>query len=213
MKNENSYCRMFEGYGLTETVTVISVNTHENNKVGSVGMALPNTKLAIVDSKSLSFLPPNTEGEIVCSGDTLMNGYLCSKDNPFFTDKFNTKWVRTGDYGKIDDEGYLFFIQRLKRIIKVSGINIFPTEIENLVQKLPYIDKAVAVSIPDESKGQMVKLYIKLKNKNDINKEAIKNSINNLIKEEYSVYATPKEIIILDEFPKTPVGKIDVKRL
>lgn len=213
MKKENSYCRMFEGYGLTETVTVISVNTHEHNKVGSVGMALPNTKIAIIDSKSLSFLEPNTEGEIVCSGDTLMNGYLCSQDNPFFTDEFNTKWVRTGDYGKIDNEGYLFFIQRLKRIIKVSGINIFPTEIETLVQKLSYIDKAVAVSIPDEAKGQMVKLYIKLKNINDINQENIKKQIKNLIKEEYSVYATPKEIIILDEFPKTPVGKIDVKRL
>ena len=212
MKEAGSSCRIFEGYGLTETVTVIAVNTFKFNKEGSVGKALPNCEFMIRDIENTKTLPPLQAGEIYCSGETLMNGYRFSTDNAFYTDSNNKLWVKTGDMGYLDEEGYLFFKQRIKRIIKVSGITVFPTEIEQTVTSLPFVKNAVAKGVSDKKRGSMVKLFVVLSSKEKTELE-YKKIITEEIKSNNGVYAQPKEIVFMDSFPKTAVGKIDQKNL
>ncbi len=215
MKEAGSRCRMYQGYGLTETVTVLSVNTHFEHKDGTVGKVLPNVKVKTCDIETHDDLPLGEPGELFISGETLMNGYRfeneSANDKVFFVDDKGVKWVKTGDYGRVDEDNHIIFMQRLKRIIKVNGINIFPSEVENLVCSLPFVIESAAISVDDEKFGNMIKLFITVK-KDLVNKNYI-DEINSIIKKQLSVYAVPKEIVILEEFPKTLVGKIDTKVL
>lgn len=212
----NSKARLYEGYGLTETVTVCNVNTDKFNKKNSVGKTVAGCKNKIVDLKTRETLKPFEVGEICVSGPTLMNGYLYDEEltnKTFLIDEDGTKWVLTGDYGYMDNDDYLYFKQRLKRIVKISGVIICPSDIENAVNKLDEIYEAYATDISDEERGSMIKLFItKNKNIKTSNEELIK-SLKTTIKDEVSVYAIPKEIIFLDKMPKTDVGKIDSKYL
>jgi len=211
MKHSNSRARLFEGYGLTETVTVCSVNTNKENKEGTVGKALPNVKISAFGPK-YNELIANELGELCVSGETLMNGYRFENNpvNPFFFDKNKTKWVKTGDYGKVDSEGYVYFVQRIKRIIKIKGNNVFPSQIENEVMSLPFIFECYLASQID-SKGTTLKLYVVLDKK--YKGQYFNEQINDTIIAKFGIFAIPKEIIYLDRFNKTMVGKIDSKSL
>lgn len=213
MEEAGSKCRIYEGYGLTETVTVIAVNTFDNNREGSVGKSLPNCRIIIRDLENTKTLKANEPGEIFCTGDTLMNGYRFTEDNSFWTDEEGTVWIKTGDMGYLDKDDYLFFKQRLKRIIKVSGITVFPTEIEQAITSLPFVHSAVAKGVPDTKRGSMVKLFVILnKDKTTLPKD-YESIIQTTIKDNFGVYAQPKEIVYMESFPKTAVGKIDSKNL
>ncbi len=213
MIQSGSNCRLFEGYGLTETVTVCNVNTHQNHKEGSVGHAINNAKIKIVDVNNGKDLKPNQDGEIYVSGETLMNGYRFEtvESDPFIVDKNGVKWVKTGDYGHLDEDDYLYFKQRLKRLVKVNGINIFPSEIENVVASLKEVFECAAIGVEDEKHDHMIKLFVTLDR--DSNSKNIDDKINALIKEKCGIYAVPKQIVYLEKMPKTLVGKVDVKLL
>lgn len=204
--------RMFEGYGLTETVTVCTVNTHPYHRDGSVGKPIPFTEVKVFsDGKEAK---PNTFGELYVRGETLMNGYRFENKiaNPFYIDKKKQKWVKTGDYGKVDKDGYVYFVQRLKRIIKVNGINVFPSEIEKEVSMLPYVYECYAKAVQDAKHGSMINLFVVLdKNKSD--KNNYDEEFRKIIENKFGVYALPKKIIYMDKLPKTLVGKIDEKQL
>lgn len=211
MKEAGARARLFEGYGLTETVTVCTVNTHPQNRQGSVGRPIPFVEVAAFDNETK--LPPDIHGELYVNGETLMNGYRfeTSKTDPFFIDKHGVRWLKTGDYGKVDKDGYVYFVQRLKRIIKVNGINIFPAEIENAVSSLPYVHMCYAKAINDEKRGSMINLYVVLdRNAKDANYD---DELRAFIKDKFSVYALPKKIIYVDSLPKTLIGKVDEKQL
>ncbi|MCQ2796274.1 MAG: acyl--CoA ligase [Bacilli bacterium] len=211
MKEGKARARLYEGYGLTETVTVCTVNTHPHHRDKTVGRPIPFTEVkAFKNDKELK---PNTYGELYVRGDTLMNGYRfeSKKSDPFYIDKKNQKWVRTGDYGKVDKDGYVYFIQRLKRIIKVNGINIFPKEIENKIAELPYIFECYAKEVKDSQHGSMINLYVVLNKKSK--KKNYDSELKSFIENKFSVYALPKKIIYKKELPKTLVGKIDEKQL
>ena len=142
----------------------------------------------------------------------MMNGYLNDKTATESTiiDINGKKWVRTGDLGNIDDEGYVHFKQRLKRIIKVSGIPVLPSEIENFLMNLDEVQEVSAIAKPDPFKGNIVKLFITWnKGKQPISKDKIKE----LIKNNISPYAVPAEIVVLEELPKTIIGKTNVVEL
>ncbi len=212
MIKSGSTCRLLQGYGLTETVAVCSVNRIKDNKSYTVGKPLLNVKINCFD-ENLNVLPSNTEGEICIAGDTLMNGYVFQKekiDNPFFIHN-GVKYLRTGDYGKIDDDGFVIFEQRIKRIIKVNGINIFPSEVENCVSSLPFVFQCAAIGVKDDHFGEMIKLFVVL-NKNspskNYNNEIIRNIVN-----QCTIFAKPKEIVYLDKLPTTLIGKVDTKNL
>lgn len=204
--------RMFEGYGLTETVTVCTVNTHTQNRPGSVGRPIPFVEVKVFEDGKVT--KPNTFGELYIRGDTLMNGYRFEDkvSDPFFIDEKNQKWVKSGDYGKVDEDGYVYFVQRLKRIVKVNGINIFPNEIENEITKLPYVYECHAKAIRDDKHGSMLNLYVVL-DKNKSEKSNYDEEFKKIIENKFSVYALPKKIIYKTELPKTLVGKVDEKQL
>ncbi|PKL00767.1 MAG: hypothetical protein CVV56_04680 [Tenericutes bacterium HGW-Tenericutes-1] len=213
MAENNSHAQLLEGYGLTEVVTVCAVNTIFEQKLGTVGKPLPGIDIKIVDLETKEVLPVNTLGEIAVSGPTRMNGYLHDKLATSSTfKKIDDKiYVLTGDYGMIDDEGYVVFKQRLKRIIKVSGMPVLPSEIETLVSALPGISEVAAVGVKDQERGNMIKLFVTIKPGAEI--KVTDDEIKQMIKAELSIYAVPKSIVYLDKMPKTIIGKIDTKIL
>ena len=212
MESVGSKARLLEGYGLTEVVTVCSVNTLKNHNQDSVGKPLPGINVEVVDVETKEFLPENTDGIIVVSGPTMMNGYLqdseATKNTVLVRNK--KKWIMTGDFGFIDENGYVHFKQRLKRIIKVSGMPVLPAEIENLLMSFESIGEVAAIGVPDEEKGNMVKIFIVWnKDKPKINDDKLRS----IIKSNLGPYAVPKDIIELDVLPKTDIGKTNTLAL
>lgn len=208
MKENGSGAKLFEGYGLTETVTVSNVNTFRYNKAGTVGVSLPITKTQIIDENK-NVLPPLESGEICISGTTLMNGYrFGNEEDPIYKDKDGVMWLRTGDLGYLDKDGFLFFKQRIKRLIKVNGINIYPSDVEKVVQKIKGVKECAVISLKDEERGHMVGVYI-VGDASTIDVDALKDAISR----ECSIYARPKEVYFVEELPHTLIGKVDYKVL
>lgn len=208
--------RLYRGYGLTECVTVCAVNTSTNNRDESCGKALYNVNIKVVNENNEE-VGPNVDGEIVLNGETLMNGYRFDPTNKIEEGLYITlngeKYLKTGDYGYLDKDGYIFFKQRIKRLVKVNGINIFPYEIEEIVTSLPYVFEAAAIGVEDEKHGHMIKLFIVLDKNAPKEVGNYTKEINELIVNKVSIYAKPKEIVYVDSLPKTLVGKIDYKEL
>lgn len=212
LKEANSNCRLLAGYGLTETIAVASVNTYSMYKKGSVGQPIPHVQIKAFSPEHVE-LKANEDGELYITGDTLMNEYKFDSQhfNPFFIDHNQVKWLMTGDYGHVDEEGYVYFVQRLKRIIKVSGVNVFPNEIESVIKDLPYIFDCYILATSDINRGNMLKLFVVV-DKHYLGK-TFNNEINDLIIKHFGIYALPKQIIYLDKFPQTLMGKVDEKKL
>lgn len=210
MKEYGSKARLLEGYGLTEVVTVCAVNTLKDHLQTSVGKPLPGLEVAIVSVEDRKVLGPNEPGEIIVHGNTMMNGYLEGNDKGVFFQIGTKTWVLTGDFGFIDEEGYVHFKQRLKRIIKVSGMPVLPAEIENLIMSFPEVAEVAAIGVPDEEKGSMIRLFVVT---SSLKKADLSEKIRKTIKSELSIYALPKEIVYLDALPKTIIGKTDTRKL
>ena len=212
MINNGSPARLLEGYGLTEVVTVCSVNTLKENHPTSVGKAVPGMTIQIKDLSSDEILGPNQDGEIIVTGPTVMNGYLNDQEatNQAFFIYQDKRWIRTGDLGSINEQGQLFFKQRLKRIIKVSGVPVLPFEIENLLSCQEEIAEVSAISVPDQDKGNVVKLFIVWSNKD---KTLSDQQMKEIIKNHLGTYAIPRDIVALEALPKTVIGKLDVLEL
>lgn len=203
MEDAGAKGRLFEGYGLTETVTVCAVNNFAHNRRGSMGYMLSDLKAVIVEPDGNMPLKPLERGEIAVAGDTLMNGYLNADDENarVFIDIDGEKYVRTGDFGYMDDDGYLFFIQRLKRIIKIAGISVYPKEIESAALELSGVTDACAVEYKLKGKT-FIALYLTGERHAD---DEVKRKIDS----ELSHYAVPTIIEWLDAIPRTPVMKAD----
>jgi long-chain acyl-CoA synthetase len=215
LKDNGSKARLLEGYGLTETVAVNCINRASDEKINSVGKPIQGYKVKIIDVNTNKQLKPNQAGEICVNCSTTMKGYLNDPQTTkqvLETDNEGHIWVHTGDFGYLDEDGYLYMKSRLKRIIKVSGVQVFPSEIENLVSSMEEIDKACAVGMEDEKKGCVIKLYVSLK-ENYQTSEELTTKIMKLCKENLIVYAIPKRIIYLDKMPLTNFNKIDYRSL
>lgn len=216
LEDRFSGAKIREGYGLTETVTVCSVSPYLKNKAGSVGLPLANVEMKIIDLKSGETLGPNQDGEICISGDIIMEGYLNDPEATDLTiksDQNGKKWVHSGDLGYFDQDGYYYFKQRIKRIIKVSGIPILPSEIENILMTLPELKAVAAFSIAHTYKVHALQLAVVLQNNSKIQPSEVENKIRQLIKENFLPHANPEKIHFVDELPKTKVGKIDINKL
>lgn len=210
-----SKARLLEGYGLTETVTVNCVNRASDERLGSVGKPLSGFEMKIVDLETRKILGSNQEGEIIVTCDAIMNGYLKDEETTnqvLQKDENGVTWVYTGDFGYLDEDGYLYLKSRLKRVVKVSGVPVFPSEIEKVVSSLSEVDKVCAVSMKDEQKGFVIKLYVTTKP--DVNnKDELSDKIMGLCKAKLIRYALPKKIVYIDEMPLTPFNKIDYRAL
>ena len=209
LKEHNAKIQVREGYGLTECVAASCVTPRDEYKEGSIGIPFPDMKYAIVKPGTMDTLPPNTEGEIVISGPTVMLGYL--KNDKGTDDAIEiidgVRWLHTGDLGMIDEDGYVFFRQRIKRMIITNGYNVYPTSVERAINACADVDSCCVIGVKDPRRVQRVRAYVVLKGgvkKDDDTKERIMNEIRLSV----SSYALPRELIFRDSLPKTQVGKI-----
>jgi len=191
---------IIQGYGLSENSGALTANPISGlNKSDTIGMPLPSTELAILDENG-KLLPPGDVGEICARGPHVMKGYWNSDNTGVF---FEDNWFRTGDMGIMDADGYFKVVDRLKDMINISGLKVFPNEIENVVTLHPKVLEAAAIGIPDEQCGEAVKLFVVKKDITLTEHELKEYCIANFVK-----YKIPKHIVFTDLIPKTPVGKI-----
>ncbi|OQC51304.1 MAG: 3-hydroxypropionyl-coenzyme A synthetase [Euryarchaeota archaeon ADurb.Bin023] len=199
-----------EGYGLTESVSGIAIMPQDTYRQGSVGIPLSDTMVKIVKLGTFEEALPGMDGEICISGPTLMIGYL---DNPQETEKTikihpdGLKWLHTGDLGSMDPDGFIYFKQRLKRIIVSSGMNVYPSQIEDVLDSHPAVAFSCAIGVPHPHKMASVKAFVSLKDSSkeskELAKELIKYCHEHLIK-----WSCPEEIEFRKELPLTLIGKV-----
>lgn len=208
-----SSARLFEGYGLTETVNVTNVNTYGRAKRGTIGKPLPNLREIIVDPETGAPLPAGESGEICIGGDCLMNGYL--NDEELTQKSFLTiegrRYFRTRDFGYIDEDGYLTFRQRLRRIVKINGETVCPSDVEDVALSLFDVYEAYCFPVEDKRKGHVLCLAVVQREgpKGHVKEEAIEQEIYAAVQKNLPPQYKPAKIIFLEHLPRTPVGKID----
>lgn len=212
LKKNGSTAEILEGYGLTEVTTVVSVNRPGNCKAGSQGPAMVGGEMMIVDD-DLNELPRGTVGEILVTSEANMLGYLDDEEatNRCFVEKNGKKFVRTGDLGYMDEDGFLYFKDRKKRLIKISGVSIFPSEVEHIVESMMEVDAAcVTPTVVNGKPATRLSVVINPKFRwSTLIEQRIKDNIlANTIK-----YAVPKEIKVVKSLPRTMVGKVDYKKV
>ncbi len=204
-----------EGYGLTECVTGSCCTPINDYRKGSIGIPYPDMYYKIVKLNSTEEAPYGEEGEIVIHGPTVMKGYLNNKKETEMTLKKHSDgliWLHTGDLGSMDEDGFVYFKQRLKRVIVSSGYNIYPQYIENVIDSHPDVLMSCVIGIPHPYKVQVAKAFIVLKpgvEKSD----KLLNSIRKNCEEKIAKYSWPYEYEFRDELPKTLVGKIAYNEL
>ena len=192
---------LVEGYGMTEASPVVSVNPLDGSaRIGTVGMPVPSTDVRIVDDNG-NVQPTGLPGEIQVKGPQVMLGYYNKPEET--SNVIRDGWLRTGDVGLLDEDGYLHVVDRIKDMIIVSGFKVFPNEVEDVIVMHPKVKEVAAVGIPSEKSGECVKLYVVKKDSSLSEKELLEYCKDNL-----TGYKMPKEIEFRESLPKTNVGKI-----
>ena len=202
--------KLLRGYGLTEVTSVCTANVAGAYKENSVGRPLAELTVEIWNDKRKK-LPPNTIGEIVVSGSTVMNGYFDSEDSGVYTDRHGNRWVLSGDLGYMDEDGYLFFTGRKKRLIIISGYNVYPTDIEEKVTELDYVAEACAVQGYIDGKP-IVRLFVTLTEPTD-NPDEVCRCIKEYCDNTLTRFSRPTTVELLEKMPRTQMGKIDFMKL
>ncbi len=195
-------CYLSEGYGLTESSPVLTVNPIDGKgQLGTIGIPVPSTDIRIVDEQG-NVLGIGQAGEIQAKGPQIMKGYY---NRPEETNKVISAdgWLSTGDIGLMKEDGFFQIVDRKKDMILVSGFNVYPNEIEEVVVTHPKVMEAAAVGKKDEKSGELVALYVVKKDKS-LTEEELKA----FCKEQFTGYKNPKFIYFKEELPKTNVGKI-----
>jgi len=193
---------LIEGYGLTEAAPVVAVNPpHGLRKPNSVGLPLPGIEAVIVgeDGKRLS---TGEVGELIIRGPNVMKGYFNKEEETKAVLKDG--WLYTGDMAKIDEDGYIYIVDRKKDLIIVDGMNIYPREVEDIVIRHPLVEECAMVGIPDGRGSEVPILFIKRKENTLLNE----NEIRSHLKGKIAQFKIPKGIIFIKDFPKTATGKI-----
>lgn len=212
LSDHNCTTTIREGCGLTECVTAscLMPKNIKLQKEGSIGIPLPDTFYKIVKVGTTEKVDYDTGGEICISGPSVMMSYLNEPEETSNTLRLHDDgrtWLHTGDMGAMDFEGYIYFKQRIKRIIISSGYNIYPSQIEEVICNHPYVQSCYVIGVPDETRSQVVKAFIVLKEDME-HCERLEESIMEHCKEGISKYALPKYIEFINALPVTKVGKV-----
>lgn len=204
-----SMCKLVEGYGLTETSPVAVCNPlYGLNKAASIGVPLPRTVVEIRDPDDPERkLGLGERGEIHVSGPQVMTGYWNQPAETAQT--LRAGLLRTGDIGYMDEDGYVFLIDRIKDLILVGGFNVYPRNVEEAIYEHDAVAEVIVIGIPDEVRGQAVKAFIKLA----AGKQVTAEELSEFLSERLGRHEMPKEIEFRDELPKTLVGKLSKKEL
>ncbi len=190
-----------EGYGMTETSPVATSNPKGAVRLGTIGIPVPSTELRIVDEEG-NPLELGKIGEIQIKGPQVMKGYYNRPDETANT-LTSDGWINTGDIGTMDEDGYFRIVDRKKDMILVSGFNVYPNEIEDVVAMHDKVDEVAAIGVKDDKSGEVVKIFVKKKDKSLDEKELIEHCRENL-----TGYKVPKKVEFVDDLPKSAVGKI-----
>ncbi|RUN76360.1 long-chain fatty acid--CoA ligase [Sphingomonas sp. TF3] len=202
-----------EGYGLSESSGVLSANPYEGEgKTGTIGQPIPGTRLRLVDKADPTQDPPAGEpGEIVAMGPQIMQGYWHrpDADAEVFLTTDEGRWLRTGDVGTIDADGFVRIVDRLKDMIAVSGFKVFPSQIEAVLHHHPAVKEAMVIGLPDPYRGEQPRAYVTLNDGADVTPEALRDWLNPQLGRHERVDA----VVIRLTMPKTMIGKLSRKDL
>ncbi len=194
--------KIAEGFGMTETSPVLSVNPPYAIQLGSIGIPVPGTDIKIVDEEE-NELPIGESGELCVKGPQIMKGYWQREEATKDTMTKDGEWLKTGDVAVLQEDGYLRIVDRKKDMILVSGFNVYPNEVEDVACTHPGVLEAAAVGVPDEKSGEAVKLFVVKKDPSLTEDQVLAHC-----REGLTGYKVPKMVEFRIELPKTNVGKI-----
>ena len=215
LKAHKATIQVREGYGTTECVTASCLTPYHCYREGSIGVPFPDTFYKIVRPGTTAEVPYGEEGEICLSGPTVMLGYVNHPEETANTLRIHEDgrvWVHTGDLGVMDQDGFIYFRQRIKRMIVTSGYNVYPSQVENVLDAHEAVHLSCVIGVKDPYRMQRVKAFIVLKPGYEPTDET-KASILEHCKQYVAKYAVPREIEFRDELPKTLVGKVAYRKL
>ena len=213
--NHNSIVQIREGYGTTECVTASCLTPPTLHKEGSIGIPFPDTYYKIVDPDTDRELPFGEEGEIVIAGPSVMMEYLDMPEETAHTLRKHSDgltWLYTGDLGKMDSDGFIYFKGRIKRMIISSGYNIYPAQMENIFDAHEKVQMNCVIGVPDSYKMEKVKVFVMLKEGVPANEET-KNELFDYARKHVAKYAMPYDIEFREKLPTTLVGKVAYRQL
>jgi long-chain acyl-CoA synthetase len=198
--------KLVEGYGLSEAAPVTHCNPMTNgSRNGSIGLPMPNVEAGILDRQTGKLLPVGEVGEIVVKGPNIMRGYWNREEET--RDIFVNGWMRTGDIGKMDADGFFYVVDRAKDLILASGFNVYPREVEETLYHHKAIAEAAVIGMPDSYRGETVAAFVVLKHGYEPS-EKMREDIQNFCKQELTAYKRPKILEFRQSLPKSAVGKI-----
>jgi fatty-acyl-CoA synthase len=197
-----------EGYGLTETAAPTHANLPERAKLQCLGIPIFGTDSRIIDPETGDELPPGEVGEIVTHGPMIFKGYWGHPDatKAAFIDLDGRPFFRTGDLGRMDDEGYFFITDRLKRMINASGFKVWPSEVELLLFKCPLVQEACIIASRDAYRGETVKAVVVLRA--EARGRATEEDVIAWAREHMAAYKVPRVVQFVDALPKSGSGKV-----
>ena len=206
----NAAIQVREGYGLTECVTASCLTPRDTSREGSIGIPFPDTVYAIVQPGTDNVVPDGEEGEIILRGPTVMLGYLNDPEetgHALRTLADGNVWLYTGDLGHMDADGYVYFHQRLKRMIITNGYNVYPSQIENAIDACPQVAYSCVIGVKDPRRMQKIKAFVVPADGVEPTEET-RQAIMARLREHVAAYALPREIEFRPELPRTLVGKV-----
>jgi long-chain acyl-CoA synthetase len=215
VKARGGSVRLLEGYGLTEAVTAIMATPVNEYREGSIGVPFPDMLAKVCRPDSTEEVPVGEEGEICVSGPAVMLGYLDDAEatrQTLRTHADGRTWLHTGDLGRRDADGFFYFTVRLKRMIKSSGFNVYPAQVESVLYHHPLVADACVVGVPDPSQVERVKAFVVLKDGAQAGPETAQ-ALMDFCRERLIKWSCPREVEFRTELPKTRVGKVDYKVL
>jgi long-chain acyl-CoA synthetase len=190
-----------EAYGMTETSSLVTFNHLYRHKIGSVGTPAGIVEIKIVDPED-NELPSGESGEIVIRGPNIMKGYFNKAEE---TDKvLQNGWLHSGDIGRLDEDGYLYIVDRIKDLIISGGLNVYPTEVEEILYTHPAVEECAVVGMPHIEYGEAVSAFVKRKQ----GRECSEKDLIDHCKKHIASFKSPKKIMFVEELPKSPAGKI-----
>jgi long-chain acyl-CoA synthetase len=195
-------CSICEGFGMTETSPVVSVNPFGGIQIGTIGIPMPSTQCKVIDEDG-NELPIGATGELCVKGPQVMKGYW---QRPEATAEVLDEqgWLKTGDIGIIQDDGYMRIVDRKKDMILVSGFNVYPNELEDVLATLPGVLQCAAIGVPDDKSGEAIKLFVVVRPGESLTKEQVMQHMHDNV----TGYKRPKTVEFRDSLPTTNVGKI-----
>jgi fatty-acyl-CoA synthase len=202
-----------EGYGLSETIAPTHINPPDRPKKQCLGIPICNTEARVVDPATAKELPPGEVGEIIVSGPQVFLGYWSNPEanKQCFVEIDGKRFFRTGDLARMDEEGYYFLVDRLKRMINASGYKVWPAEVENMMYQHPAIQEACIIAARDAHRGETVKAVVVLKS--DAKGKVSDQDIIDWASKQMAAYKYPRIVEFADALPKSATGKVQWRAL